>query len=159
MIEIALGAEHPEGQIHWHALICNPNAVHHPKIGQKPNGHWEKCKNLIQERNYLPEKGPNFWEKGNFNVDDANATDWKDFIKQYKKSTQKEMIDGPFSQQYARYFNFANFVNRLYKDLPNNDELLSEWHCGVTGSGKSTYVRRIALEKFGGFNTKYFMRF
>lgn len=146
--------EHPEGQIHWHVLICNRNAVHRPKIGYKPNAHWEKCRNRIQERNYLLEKGSNYWEKGNFDVDDANQDDWKDFVESCKVKSQKEMVDGPHSKQYARYFQFANFVNRLYKELPNNDQLLSEWHWGIAGSGKSTYVRKKALDEYGSFYTK-----
>lgn len=61
---------------------------------------------------------------------------------------------GPFSQQYVRYYNFANHLNHLYKELPNNEELLGEWHYGCNGGGKSTYIYKIAIHNFGSFYTK-----
>ena len=125
-------------RLHWHCLLKFKNPVQWPP---SLTTHWEKPVNIIKARQYCLEKGPNYYEEGTLQIRCQNGEEWKGFVEQCKISTPKEMIDGPFSQLYARYRSFAGEVFNQFSTLtPNDGELNNLWLTGEPGTGKTRYV-------------------
>ena len=125
-----------DGQLHWHCFVnfINPRSM--PNITRRT--HWEPIKNRAQTRQYCLDKGPNFYEVGDFMVDCGNKSDWECFVNECKLKTGAEMIDGPFSRLYATYRGFAGEVYNTFKKLETIDgELSNEWYWGNPGTGKT----------------------
>ena len=126
-----------EGQLHWHAVLQYKDSNQRLRTR---NAHWIKCMNLFKAIEYCKKKGPNYFEKGNVELNTRNKEEWNGFIEKCKKASPKEMIDSEYSMMYARYLKFAGTVNVLYRRLDRLEELKNEWIWGRPGSGKTRYV-------------------
>ena len=122
-------------QLHWHCLIQFANQRVHPRTS---TAHWEVPRSIVEARQYCIEKGPNYYEDGNLHIACQKKEDWYGFVEECKKSNSKQLIDGPFSQLYAKYRSFAGEVHNQFAELKNLDgELENEWYYGPAGAGKT----------------------
>lgn len=127
-----------DGQLHWHCLLEFENPRQWPP---STTTHWEIPRNVVAARAYCVEKGPNFIEEGSLQVRCQNGNEWRGFVEECKIRNPKEMIDGPYSQMYARYRGFAGEVHNQFAKLEIlNGDLQNLWLCGEAGSGKTKYV-------------------
>ena len=124
-----------DGQLHWHCLLIWNNARSMPRINTT---HWEPVIDRINARSYCLEKGPNFWERGDITINDANGKDWRSFVDYCKENTGEKLIDSPYSKLYATYRGFAGEVFNTFKKLDTmNGDLENEWLWGPPGTGKT----------------------
>lgn len=124
-----------EGELHWHCFITFEHQRVFPRI---PDIHWERVQSRCGARDYCIEKGRNFWESGDFTINDANKQDWRGFVDFCKENSPKTIIDSPFSKLYAQYRGFAGEVHNQFAKINIMDgELENEWYYGDPGTGKT----------------------
>lgn len=133
---ISADDETEEGQKHWHVLIRFENQHYMPAT---KNTHWEPVKIFSQAYKYIMEKGEPLIEKGTIPYDKKDRLIWEEFVQACKRSTPKEMIDGPFSKIYASHMGFYGQVHIQYRATPILDGMLeNEWWWGPAGTGKTS---------------------
>ena len=124
--------------LHWHVLICFKNARQRPL--KTNNAHWDSVRDRIAAKDYCISKGKNFLEFGNLNINPANKNDWKGFVEECKTESLENLINGPFSNMYARYMSFAGIVHNVFKKIEILKELDNLWIYGKPGTGKTSFV-------------------
>lgn len=131
-----------DGQLHWHAFVVFQSRQHGDVFNSR-TAHIQKAWSDNGCIKYCKEKGDNYWEFGRLIHRENTGQNWVDFIDACKTQTPNQLIDGPYSQLYARYRQFAGEVStRFHKcEKIDTNELPNEWYWGPTGTGKSRKAR------------------
>lgn len=126
-----------DNQLHWHCycVFRNPKRASEFKT---TNAHFQRAWSEEGCKDYCVRKGPNYFEKGQLQVQDKNGDSWNDFVEYCKGHTPAEIIDSDYSKLYATYRSFAGEVMTTFHKCETIDgELKNEWYYGPTGVGKS----------------------